>query len=130
MPINRTLGLCWDAQTDEFYFSSIKTDKPNTKRGILSVISSLFDPLGFLARSFYQFKVLLQELWRQKVGWDEEIPETELKIWQKWLQSLPQLSKIRISRCYIVTPMKFSSIELHMFSDASEVAYSILFQLT
>ena len=49
LPINRALGLCWDAHTDEFYFSSIKTDKPNTKRGILSVISSLFDPLGFLA---------------------------------------------------------------------------------
>ncbi len=125
LPINRTLGLCWDAQTDEFYFSSIKTDKPNTKRGILSVISSLFDPLGFLAPFILPVKVLLQELWRQKADWDEEIPETELKIWQKWLQSLPQLSKIRISRRYIVTPMKFSSIELHMFSDASEVAYSV-----
>ncbi|XP_028413873.1 uncharacterized protein LOC114536722 [Dendronephthya gigantea] len=48
LPISRTLGLCWDADSDEFYFSSIKTDKPSTKRGILSVVSSLFDPLGFL----------------------------------------------------------------------------------
>ena len=34
LPINRTLGLSWDAETDEFYFSSVKTDKPSTKRGI------------------------------------------------------------------------------------------------
>ena len=48
LPINRTLGLCWDAETDEFYFTSVSTEKPATKRGILSVLSSLFDPLGFL----------------------------------------------------------------------------------
>ena len=51
LPINRTLGLCWDAETDKFYFSSVKTDKPFTKRGILSVVTSLFDPLGFVAPS-------------------------------------------------------------------------------
>ena len=63
LPINRTLGLSWDAETDEFYFSSVKTDKPSTKRGILSVVSSLFDPLGFLAPFILPVKVLLQELW-------------------------------------------------------------------
>jgi hypothetical protein len=124
LPINRTLGLSWDAQTDEFYFSSIRTDKPATKRGILSVISSLFDPLGFLGPFILPVKILLQELWRQGIGWDEEISEKELEIWQNWLQSLLQLSDIRIPRCYIVTKIPRESIELHMFSDASEVAYS------
>lgn len=69
LPINRTLGLSWDAETDEFYFTFIRIDKPATKRGILSVVSSLFDPLGFLAPYVLPVKVLLQELWRQKVGW-------------------------------------------------------------
>ena len=124
LPINRTLGLSWDAQTDEFYFSSIRTDKPATKRGILSVISSLFDPLGFLGPFILPVKILLQELWRQGIGWDEEISEKELEIWQYWLQSLLQLSDIRIPRCYIVTKIPRESTELHMFSDASEVAYS------
>ena len=27
LPINRTLGLCWDAETDEFYFTSVSTEK-------------------------------------------------------------------------------------------------------
>ncbi len=94
LPINRTLGLSWDAKTDEFYFSSVKTDKPSTKRGILSLVSSLFEPLGFLAPFILPVKVLLQELWRQKIGWDVEIRQRELEVWQKWLQSLPKLSKI------------------------------------
>ena len=62
--INRTLGLGWDAETDKFYFSSVKTDKPFTKRGVLSVVSSLLDPLGFLALFILPVKVLLQEFWQ------------------------------------------------------------------
>lgn len=125
LPINRTLGLCWDAETDEFYFTSISTNKPATKRGILSVVSSLFDPLGFLAPYVLPIKALLQELWQRKLGWDDEIQDQQLRVWQRWLKSLSQLSEVRISRCYFNTDMaRTSMIELHLFSDASEIAYA------
>ena len=125
LPINRTLGLSWDAETDEFYFTSISTDKPATKRGILSVMSSLFDPLGFLAPYVLPVKVLLQELWQQKVGWDDQIRDQQLGIWQRWLNSLSQLPEVRIARCYFNTDMTcMNMIELHLFSDASETAYA------
>lgn len=123
LPINHTLGLGWDAEKDEFYFSSIQIDKPLTKRGILSVVSSLFDPLGFLAPFILPVKVLLQDLWRKKLDWDDEISEKEIEIWRSWLLSLDQLSEIKIKRCY--GPTKTSdTVELHVFSDASEVAYA------
>ena len=125
LPINRTLGLGWDAETDKFFFSSVKTDKPFTKRRVLSVVSALFDPLGFLALFILPVKVLLQEFWRQNIDWDVEIPQRELDVWQKWLLSLPQLSKIRIPRCYFVTRITFRTFKLHLFCDASEVAYSV-----
>ena len=125
LPINRTLGLSWDAETDEFYFTSISTDKPATKRGILSVMSSLFDPLVFLAPFVLPVKVLLQELWQQKVGWDDEIRDQQLGVWQRWLNSLSQLPKVRIARCYFNTDMTCTNmIELHLFSDPSETAYA------
>ena len=125
LPINRTLGLSWDAETDEFYFTTISTDKPATKRGILSVMSSLFDPLGFLAPYVLPVKVLLQELWQQKVGWDDEIRDQQLGVWQRWLNSLSQLPEVRIARCYFSTDITFTNlIELHLFSDASETAYA------
>ena len=125
LPINRTLGLCWDAETDKFYFTSISTNKPATKRGILSVVSSLFDPLGFLAPYVLPIKALLQELWQQKLGWDDEIQDQQLRVWQRWLKSLSQLSEVRISRCYFNTDMTCTSmIELHLFSEASEIAYA------
>ena len=47
LPIGRALGLHWDADSDTFMFKVVPTNKPPTKRGILSTVSSLFDPLGF-----------------------------------------------------------------------------------
>ena len=45
---------------------------------VLSVVSSLFDPLGFLSPFVFSAKILLQELWRDKLPWDQEIPEPYL----------------------------------------------------
>ena len=99
LPINLTLGLCWDAETDEFYFTSVSTEKPAMKRGILSVMSSLFDPLGLLAPYVLPIKALLQELWRLKGDWDDEIQEQQLTVWQRWISSLSKLPGVRIARC-------------------------------
>lgn len=125
LPINRTLGLHWDAERDIFCFKTVSTTKPATKRGILSTISSLFDPLGFLSPFVLPVKVLIQDLWKEKVGWDNEIQDHHLKVWQRWMHSLPQLEEIQIPRCYRSSSMSNNyTVQLHMFSDASEYAYS------
>ena len=49
LPIQRTLGLHWDMKSDKFLFKVALKDKPNTRRGILSLASSVYDPLGFIA---------------------------------------------------------------------------------
>ena len=49
LPVERTLGLRWDMQKDLFSFDAALKSKPNTRRGILSLTSSIYDPLGFLA---------------------------------------------------------------------------------
>lgn len=47
--VERALGVYWDTQSDTFRFRTVQACKPFTKRGVLSIVSSLFDPLGFLA---------------------------------------------------------------------------------
>ena len=64
LPLERALGVYWDAQSDTFKFKAVQAGKPPTKRGVLSVVSSLFDPLGFLSPFVFSAKILLQELWR------------------------------------------------------------------
>ena len=78
LPLERALGVYWDAKSDTFKFKAVQGGKPSTKRGILSFVSSLFDPLGFLSPFVFSVKILLQELWRDKLPWDQEIPEPYL----------------------------------------------------
>ncbi|XP_015751232.1 PREDICTED: uncharacterized protein LOC107331194 [Acropora digitifera] len=125
LPINRTLGLHWDAERDVFCLKAVSTKKPATKRGILCTISSLFDPLGFLSPFILPIKVLIQDLWKGRVEWDDEIQGHHLKVWRQWTGSLPRLEDIKIPRCYRNPDISNScTVQLHVFSDASEYAYS------
>ena len=49
LPIERTLGIIWCAKTDSFQFCIVIQDRPLTRRGILSTVSSVYDPLGLVA---------------------------------------------------------------------------------
>ena len=125
LPINRTLGLHWDAERDVFCFKTVSTNKPATKRGILSTTSSPFDPLGFLSPFILPIKVLIQDLWKGRVEWDDEIQGHHLKVWRQWTGSLQRLEDIKIPRCYRNPDISNScTVQLHVFSDASEYAYS------
>lgn len=123
--LEKTLGLQWYVERDCFVFDVNLQDKGFTRRGILSVASSLYDPLGFVAPVTLIPKLVLQNACRQKLGWDERIAEADTECWTSWLASLPELSKVSIERC--LEPMTLDKhstrTELHIFSDASEKAY-------
>ncbi|XP_044181007.1 uncharacterized protein LOC122962163 [Acropora millepora] len=112
-------------ERDVFCFKTVSTKKPATKRGIQSTISSLFDPLGFLSPFILPIKVLIQDLWKGRVEWDDEIQGHHLKVWRQWTGSLPRLEDSKIPRCYRNPDISNScTVQLHVFSDASEYAYS------
>ena len=46
---DRALGVYWDIEEDCFTFKTKEDDKQLTRRGILSMVASLFDPLGLVA---------------------------------------------------------------------------------
>lgn len=75
-------------------------DQPLTRRGILSMVSSVFDPLEFLVPFTLKAKCLLQELCKLQLGWDEKIPGYLAQQWNEWLQDLERLSDFKVSRCY------------------------------
>ena len=49
-----------------------------TKRSVLSIAARVFGLLGLLESFTVRAKMTLQELWKQKVSWDRQLPE-ELK---------------------------------------------------
>ena len=54
--------MIWNINQDKLTFKSVAKDYPNTKRGILSFVSSVFDPLGVLTPSLSEPKPIIQEL--------------------------------------------------------------------
>ena len=61
-------------KSDAFKFWIVMQDRPLARRGILSTISSVYDPLGFLVPLILVGKSLLQDLRRGKVEWDTLFP--------------------------------------------------------
>ena len=86
------------------------------------MISSVYDPLGFTSLFILQAKALFPELCRRKIGWDADLPEDIQAQWLRWLADLPLISSFAIPRC-LHLPSNTSSVELHRFSDVSELAY-------
>lgn len=70
LPMERALGVQWCVQSDSFKFKMTLRDRPLTWRGILSTVSSIYDPLGFLAPIVLSAKRILQDLCRRQLGWD------------------------------------------------------------
>lgn len=94
LPCDRALGVTWDVSTDEIKFRVELDDKPMTRRGILSVVSAMFDPLGLIAPVTLRAKAIIQTLCRVKMGWDETIPRQQELEWKTWLSSLSEIVKI------------------------------------
>ncbi|KAM4019382.1 uncharacterized protein ACNLHF_000087 [Anomaloglossus baeobatrachus] len=122
-PVQRSLGIRWDLAADSFGFQVSCSDKPFTKRGVLSIVNSLFDPLGFVAPITIQGKSLLRQFSETVKDWDTPLPSDKQQKWEAWKQSLCGLNNIHISRCYLKISLT-SSIkkELHIFSDSSTEA--------
>jgi len=128
LPCERILGIRWDPNCDQFMFvAKLKTEGgklPQTKREILRVVMSLFDPLGFLANYIVRAKILLQDIWRSAIGWDDEVAGTLLLKWKDWLSLLPSVRNLAVQRPYSYLMRKRESVELHVMYDASEQAFA------
>lgn len=91
-------------------------------RQILSTLIMTYDPLELLANFLMFLKMLLQEVWRSRVDWDEQFKKQE-----RWLRVLPHVEYVRVPRCYrLKTSIRQQNIiQLHAFIDASENGYAI-----
>lgn len=126
----KTLGISWQPSTDLFVFKSgDKLDVSQwTKRKILSEISKLFDPLGWLAPCIILSKLLMQDLWKLEIDWDEPVPELLNMKWLKLYEQLCSPISIQIPR-WIGLSNNVQAVEVHGFSDASMLAYGAVVYL-
>ncbi|XP_033118272.1 uncharacterized protein LOC117117900 [Anneissia japonica] len=91
LPMERTLGILWSPEVDEFQFRSLLTETEATRRAMLSIISSVYDPLGFISPLIIPAKMLLQEICKKKAGWDDKPDNTTLHKWKQWTQNIKDI---------------------------------------
>lgn len=90
MVTEKILGMWWNTISDAFTFriprqcsnELLSGKQIPTKREVLRILMSVYDPLGLLANVSMYLKVLLQEIWRAGTGWDEEIADQQLTKWK------------------------------------------------
>ncbi|CAL8133345.1 unnamed protein product [Orchesella dallaii] len=125
----KALGVQWSPTTDSFMFKYVKPNMSEklTKRILLSDLSRVFDPLGFLGALTIRAKLLLQELWKLAVSWDEPISTSVREQWEEYQEDMKSIVQVQIPR--LITSAAAIRYELHGFSDASERAYGAVVYL-
>ena len=129
----KVLGVAWNPKLDAFVFNLNKNAfiklakdcglKP-TKRDQCSTIARIFDVMGLIAHCIIRGKMLLQNSWRKKLGWDDEISDEDHIKWLQWLKDLEKVSLLKIPRLRFPSRnmSEADSLELHCFCDAGKEA--------
>ena len=124
LPKDRALGVLWNVENDTLGFKVNLKEKPLTRRGVLSVLSSIYDPLGFGAPFLLKGKQIIQKLCQLNLKWDEDIPDEISNELLTWKENLPNLEMVYLGRCF--KPLEFGKkldCSLRHFSDACENGY-------
>ncbi|GFY12001.1 DUF1758 domain-containing protein [Trichonephila clavipes] len=105
----KILGIIWNSKEDTF---RINRSPPNevrpTKRQLLSTIAKIYDPLGFLSPTTIQLKILMQDIWKENISWDDPVTDCISESWTQFTHtqesneapSKDSDSKIPFRRCY------------------------------
>ncbi|XP_059217038.1 uncharacterized protein LOC131994307 isoform X1 [Stomoxys calcitrans] len=128
--VERILGIRWVPATDVFCFDLklnkvdgriLRGKKIPTKREMLCLNMSIYDPFGFVSDFMVTSKIIMQSVWKSGIQWDEELPKEIYGRWKFWLAQLPNIVKFNVPRYYNPTYHN-NDVELHIFTDASEDA--------
>ena len=126
----KVLGIEWDKFKDTFIIDLHKIftngfNSPVTKRNILRLIASIYDPLGIIPPIVVLFKIYFQKLTTLKNNWDADLNLEMSSEWLKLFNSL-QFSKFTVQRFYLPSNISLTDrkFDVHGFSDASKNAYA------
>ena len=118
----KVLGIIWDPAEDNLKIDLEieQPSQPTTKRGVLSSLAAIFDPLGLSGPVIMKARVLFQDLCAKGRKWDDELNEEEEKVFQRWLRDLYEMKYLTFPR-FIGPTQNSGTCEIHVFCDASSL---------
>ena len=117
----KILGIEWISDQDQLTIRrnlEFSTKESWTQRQLLSTVSQVFDPLGFLAQFLIRGRLLMKRFWQlQGQKWDVAIASDINCIFNDWIKELMSHWIIKVPRWY--AGITKDNVELHVFGDAS-----------
>ncbi|GFQ72956.1 integrase catalytic domain-containing protein, partial [Trichonephila clavata] len=99
----KTLGFLWRPQKDTLAFSvpsiaDVSDSCTITKSSVLSATARIFDSLGLISPVVTKAKLVMQELWRLKLDWNDSLPIHLETQWKRFVKSLAAINNLNIPR--------------------------------
>lgn len=123
----KVLGIHWSPNIDKLSVQLDFDPSPGelTKRKLLLEIARIFDVIGVISPITIRDKLLMQQLWQLKLGWDNNVP-ADLKIkFNEYKSELIKINSFSIDRHYALYLCE-KPFELTGFCDASSCAYCVV----
>ena len=120
------LGITWNLQKDVLVFRPppIIAMIKRTKRGALSFLMSLYDPLGLICPFILPLKLFIQKLILAKCDWDDPFSPELNDEFNRCVQNIAKVEQLNIQRCYTTSEFgKIVNRQLHAFADGSQEAF-------
>ena len=90
----KILEVCWKLTADKLTFGIAKPEISFITRGLLSLITGIFDPLGLAAPLVVKTIIKLQLVGIQNKGWDIELNGEDKIWWKRWIEKLDLLNEM------------------------------------
>ncbi|KAL7071027.1 hypothetical protein ACQ4LE_009907 [Meloidogyne hapla] len=122
------LGIKWEIEKDE-YSQKLPGISPNnnnnmTKRELLSLIHTVYDPLGLIGPVLLPAKLLYQKVCARNINWNDKLEEMELneinQIIEGWGEQEFSRPRKIIHGCE-----NAEILQIHCFVDSSMKAYAV-----
>ena len=118
----------WNVDTDTLSLKSTKSsiiERKHTKRTTLKEVAEVFDQLGLFSPVTIQGKLLLQDLWKKRLSWDDELDEEDCGRWKTIHTELIRITESSIPRSIAMESLQQDKrCKLLCFCDASSSAYA------
>ena len=118
----KVLGVSWIPWSDVFTFNfnpELSERDIKMPRDLVTISSSLYDPLGFISPFALHGRKMLQRCNAQKIGWDSPLESTLCANFQKWAQSIPVFADLHLPCWWNQGIDELTSSQPHIFTDAA-----------
>lgn len=74
-------------------------EQAGTRRSILNIVSSIYDPMGMISPLIMTAKLIIQAMARNNISWDKSLPNKLLSMWKKWKMDMAKVVTLAVDCC-------------------------------